>query len=257
MSPMKNDLFNESFEQLTSSPIVESVIQWTARASVAANDTSWHSRFAQLLPEFPKIQPLHWQSIETMIDSDGSSQQTVNYPWIGLRLESEDSKWIVQADWQGVVLSRLCPYVGWTEFSTLGIKVWSSFLECTRPAEIQKLGVRSINQIPVKSFDDVRYYLKHPPECLDDAELPAMGFMYQSLHRIPNHPYQVNVMRTIPPKNLGTPVPPSLIVDIDAMTTDGHLAVGSSHGHFKALKWIKDKTFFNLMTEQAIEKFRK
>ncbi len=255
MSPMKNDLFDESFEQLTSSPIVESVIQWTAR--VEKNDTSWHSRFAQLLPEFPIVQPLRWQSFETMINSDGSSQKNENRPWIGLRLESEDSKWIVQADWQGVVLSRLCPYVGWTEFSTLGIKVWRSFLECTHPKEIQRLGFRSIHQIAIESFYDVRNYLKHSPECLNDAELPALGFMYQSLHRIPNHPYQVNVMRTIPSKNLGTPVPPSLIVDIDAITSDEHLVVDSSQHHFSALKWIQDKTFFNLMTEQAIEKFRK
>ena len=81
--------------------------------------------------------------------------------------------------------------------------------------------------------------------------------MYQSLHRIPNHPYQVNVIRTIPLNNLGTTVPSSLIVDIDAMTTDGHLELGSSQDHFRALKWMKDKTFFNLMTEEAIVKFRK
>ena len=254
---MNPQLFDETFEHLPSSPIVESVIQWTARASVAANETSWHSRFAQLLPEFPKAQPLHWQSIETMIGTDGSSQQTVNRPWTGLRLESEDSRWIIQADWQGLILSRLSPYIGWTEFSTLGLKVWGSFLECTNPAEIQKLGVRSINQIRIESFDDVRNCLKHPPECLDDAELPASGFMYQSSHRIPNHPYQVNVIRTIPPNNLGTTVPSSLIVDIDAMTTDGHLELGSSQDHFRALKWMKDKTFFNLMTEEAIVKFRK
>ncbi len=59
-------LFDETFEQLPSSPIVESGLLWTARASVAANDTSWHSCFAQLLPEFPKVQPLHWQSFQTI-----------------------------------------------------------------------------------------------------------------------------------------------------------------------------------------------
>jgi len=254
---MKNDPFEESFEQLTSSPIVESVIQWTARAGYAANDTSWHIHFTETLPQLPKVQTQHWQSMETMIGSDGTSQQTVNRPWIGLRLESDDCKWIVQADWQGVVLSRLSPYVGWEEFSALGLKVWEAYLEFAKPSEIQKLGVRSINQIRIESFDDVSSYLKHPPECLDDAELPANGFMYQSLHRIPNHPYQVNVTRTIPPTGLGTSSPPDLIVDIDAMTTDGHLGVGSSLEHFRVLKWVKDKAFFNLMTDQALEKFRR
>ena len=256
MSPMKNDLFDESFEQLTASPIVESVIQWTARASFAANDTSWHSHFAEILWQLPKVQTQHWQSIETMIGSDGTSQQTVNRPWIGLRLESDDGKWIVQVDWQGVVLSRLSPYVGWAEFSELGLKAWEAYLEFAKPSEIQKLGVRSINQIPLDSFDDVSIYLKHPPECLDDAELPANGFMYQSSHQIPNHPYQVNVNRTIPHTGLGTSSPPNLIVDIDAMTTDRHLEVDSSLEHFRVLKWVKDKAFFNLMTEQALEKFR-
>ena len=55
---------------------------------------------------------------------------------------------------------------------------------------------------------------------------------------------------------LGTSSPPDLIVDIDAMTTDRHLEVGSSLEHFRVLKWVKDKAFFNLMTEQALEKFR-
>ena len=254
---MNQSPFDESFPNLASSPIVESVVQWTARSSFGSQDLAWQSRFKELMADFPSSFPIHSQSIETMIVNDGNTQQTVNRPWIGLRLESEDKKWIVQTDYQGVVLSRLRPYCGWDEFVSQGLKVWKAYRECAEPCEIQRLSVRSINVIEIKSFDDVRAYLRHPPECLDNADLPASGFMYQSLHRIPNHPYQVNVVRTIPPSNLNPSGAAPLIIDIDAMTAESHLELDSSPSHLLALKWLKDKTFFNLITPEAREEFSK
>jgi uncharacterized protein (TIGR04255 family) len=254
---MNQPPFDESFLHLASSPIAESVVQWTARSSYGPQDLAWQSRFKELLPNFPVSFPTHSQSIETMIVEDGSTHQTVNRPWLGLRLESEDKKWIVQTDYQGVVLSRLRPYCGWDEFVSQGLKVWDAYRECAEPSEIQRLSVRSINVIEVNSFDAVRDYLQHPPECLDNADLPASGFMYQSLHRIPNHPYQVNVVRTIPPKNHDKIGTPALIVDIDSMTSESHLKLDSSPNHLLALKWLKDKTFFSLITPDALHEFSK
>jgi uncharacterized protein (TIGR04255 family) len=252
---METTLFDEQFPHLRSSPIVESVIQWTARSLFAPQNLDWQTPFKDRLPEFPTSFPTHWQSIETMIVSDGSAQQSVNRPWTGLRLESDDKKWIVQADYQGVVLSRLHPYCGWDEFASLSLKVWEAYRSCAEPTEIQRLSIRSINQIDIDSFENVRFYLQHPPECLDNAELPAIGFMYQSLHCIPHEPYQVNVVRTIPPKSTGVYEIPKLIVDIDSMTTEPNLDLDSSQSHLLALKWLKDKTFFNLITQEAIRKF--
>jgi uncharacterized protein (TIGR04255 family) len=74
---------------------------------------------------------------------------------------------------------------------------------------------------------------------------------------MPRFPYQVNVVRTIPPKSHEQASTQSLIVDIDAMTTGPHLELDSSPGHLRALKWLKDKTFFSLITPAAKEEFRK
>lgn len=254
---MKQQQFEEDFPHLPSSPIVESVIQWTARSSFGSHEQAWQGSFKEQLTEFPSSFPIHSQSIETMIVADGSTQQTVNRPWSGLRLESADKKWIVQADYQGVVLSRLRPYCGWEEFVAHGLRVWDAYRTSAEPIEIQRLSVRAINVIEVKSFEQVRDHLQHPPECLDNADLPASGFMYQSLHRMPGFPYQVNVVRTIPPKGHEQNGTQPLIVDIDAMTTEAHLELGSSPAHLRALKWLKDKTFFSLITPSAIDEFRK
>jgi uncharacterized protein (TIGR04255 family) len=81
--------------------------------------------------------------------------------------------------------------------------------------------------------------------------------MYQSLHKIPNHPYQVNVVRTIPPKNQDLNEIPKIIIDLDSMTTEPNLELDSSPSHLLALKWLKDKTFFNLITNEAIREFSK
>jgi uncharacterized protein (TIGR04255 family) len=254
---MNQQQFEEDFPHLPSSPIVESVIQWTARSSFGSHEQAWQDSFKERLREFPTSFPIHSQSIETMIVADGSTQKTVNRPWSGLRLESADKQWIVQTDYQGVVLSRLRPYCGWEEFVAQGLRVWEAYRMCAEPIEIQRLSVRAINVIEVESVEQVRVYLQHPPECLDNADLPASGFMYQSLHRMPRFPYQVNVVRTIPPKSHEQNSSQTLIVDIDAMTMDPHLELDSSPAHLLALKWLKDKTFFSLITPTAIEKFSK
>jgi len=36
-----------------------------------------------------------------------------------------------------------------------------------------------------------------------------------------------------------------------------HLELDSSPAHLHALKWLKDKTFFNLITQTAIQEFSK
>jgi uncharacterized protein (TIGR04255 family) len=128
---------------------------------------------------------------------------------------------------------------------------------CAEPIEIQRLSVRAINVIEVESLKQVRDFLQHLPECLDDADLPASGFMYQSLHRMPRFPYQVNVVRTIPPKSHDPSSNETLIVDMDAMTMEPHLELDSSPSHLHALKWLKDKTFFSLITPTAINEFSK
>ena len=157
-------------------------MQWTARSAFGSHEQAWQDVFQERLKEFPTVFPIQSQSIETMIVTDGSTHQTENRPWAGLRLESADKKWIVKTDYQGVVLSRLRPYCGWEEFVAQGLKVWEAYRMCAEPIEIQRLSVRAINVIEVESFRQVRDFLQHPPECLDDADLPASGFMYQSLH---------------------------------------------------------------------------
>ena len=232
-------------------------MQWTARSAFGSHEQAWQDVFQERLKEFPTVFPIQSQSIETMIVTDGSTHQTENRPWAGLRLECADKKWIVKTDYQGVVLSRLRPYCGWEEFVAQGLKVWEAYRMCAEPIEIQRLSVRAINVIEVESFRQVRDFLQHPPECLDDADLPASGFMYQSLHRMLRLPYQVNVVRTIPPKNHGASGNETLIVDIDAMTTEPHLELDSSPSHLHALKWLKDKTFFSLITPSAMNEFSK
>jgi hypothetical protein len=89
---MKQKQFEEDFPHLPSSPIVESVIQWTARSAFGSHEQAWQDVFKERLKDFPTVFPIQSQSIETMIVPDVSTHQTVNRPWAGLRLESADKK---------------------------------------------------------------------------------------------------------------------------------------------------------------------
>jgi uncharacterized protein (TIGR04255 family) len=123
---------------------------------------------------------------------------------------------------------------------------------------VQRLGVRFVNRIVLPKFTQLSRYLSKPPKCLEPLGLPLSRFLYQSIHDVPGHPFQINVTQAIQP-----PKPPQtegggLILDIDVITTQSFTCDEEIlRQNLARMRWLKDKAFFSLLKPKAIDSFRK
>jgi uncharacterized protein (TIGR04255 family) len=258
MAPARAFKFDlaESFPHLPSAPIVEAVINWTARAGKELQRDELKRHLTERLPDYPECQLVGLLQIEAEVSAEGASESR-RANWHGFRLTSSDKLHIVQFNRDGLVFSRLQPYLDWQRFSGEGLRLWKIFVDLFQPSEVQRLGVRFINRISPIVVAEVGRHLENPPECLESFGLPMVGFFYQSTHEVPKRPFQINVTQTIQPS-----LPPQneagLIFDIDVFTKQAFRCEDEIlKDHLAKMRWLKNKVFFSLLTKRAIKLFKR
>jgi uncharacterized protein (TIGR04255 family) len=88
-------------------------------------------------------------------------------------------------------------------------------------------------------------------------DLPFQGFMHHDTLAVPEHPYAMNVIRTIQPPQANGHAGTALILDIDVFTTQGfELDDEILRRRLLEMRWLKNKAFFGSITEKALEMFR-
>jgi uncharacterized protein (TIGR04255 family) len=249
---------SKSFPHLPGAPIVEAIIHWMARAGKPLSQEELRKQLAERLSGYPDCQPQQWLELEAQFVPDGSSTQVRRDSWHGFRMTSADKLHIVQFTRHGLVFSRLTPYENWDVFAEEAQRVWRIYVELAEPSEVQRLGVRFVNRILPVDLADIDQYLSSPPKCLEPLGMPPKGFLYQSMHDVPGHPFQVNVVQTIQP-----PTPPisddfGLILDIDVFTTQAFAPADEIvRDYLPKMRCLKNEAFFSLMSKKAIKSFTK
>jgi uncharacterized protein (TIGR04255 family) len=119
------------------------------------------------------------------------------------------------------------------------------------------LGVRFINAIGPVQINELNGLLSLAPQSPPGMPLVPKQFLYQNTYEIPNYPYNLNVVRTIQPLEPTADNGFRLILDLDVFTTKP-LAVNdeATQDALAEMRWIKNKAFFALLTDQAIARFR-
>jgi uncharacterized protein (TIGR04255 family) len=248
---------NEEFPRLESSPSIEAVIHWQANPSNILEQATLMDELSRRLPDYPTLEPQH--GIEIAFGTpDGTSEVSHRTQWNGFRVRDENQH-VAQFTSTGAVFSRLEPYEKWESFQTEAMRFWDIFLEVAVPTTIQRLGVRYINRVFLKSGENPSTYLKIMPSALAELGLSTESFFYQDTYQIPGYPYYVNWVRTIQeqPSDSVDYQHPALIIDIDVFTINELIASDreSLVKHLCKMRWIKNKIFFSCITQTALEKF--
>ena len=249
----------DRFPHLPAAPIVEAVIHWQARATKAWKPEDLQKELSNLLPAYPECRPQRELQLEAQLDTtDGSATQIRRESWHGFRLTSSDKHYIAQFTRDGLVFSRLPPYETWDLFVAEGKRLWEIFQRVMAPSEVQRLGVRFINRIRLPKVADVDKFLAQPPRGQKALHYPASGFLYQSLHEIPDQPFRVNIIEATQPDLAGQGGGCGLILDIDVFTsTPLSIQNGTLDQALPKMHTIKNKVFFGLLRKKAIKSFAK
>jgi uncharacterized protein (TIGR04255 family) len=248
---------NEKFPQLACAPVVEAVIHWQARAQEPFEQESLKKELAARLPLYPQSSPMKgFGLMATLSAEEEPSVQHQKTGFLGLRLTSNDGQYVVQFVRDGLVFSRTNPYEHWQPFHDAAIAAWKVFLDVAKPVETQRLGVRYINHIAAATPATLDEFLRDPPTC--PSNLPLSEFVYQSTFDVPGHPFGVRVIKVLQPSLTELPQSSGLFLDIDVFSMT---AIPNEHGPLEdaltRMRWLKNKVFFGLLTEQAVESFRK
>ncbi len=248
---------NESFPRLARPPIVEAAIHWQARSRNLLDQEMLRKRLSESLPEYPVREPIHHVDMMATVDAqDGEDSSVVKHRrgLQGLRLKSNDGRYVIQLTRDGLVFSRVRDYEHWETFLQAARDAWRAYSEIAEPLETQRLGVRFINQIAQATPHSLQDYLHDPPTCPWD--LPLKEFVYQSTFDVPGHPFNVRVIKVLQPLSAGLKASAGLLLDIDVFsTTPIPDEPDSMDSALKQMRWLKNKVFFTLLTAQAVEAF--
>jgi uncharacterized protein (TIGR04255 family) len=235
MAPFKLNL-DEEFPHLSRAPIVEAAIHWQVRAQKPLELGTLRSAFAEKLPDYRLCEPAH----QTETAAAG-------------RFMSDDKRHVVQLNRDGVIFSRMQPYQDWHQFAAAAKLVWQAFAASAAPVEIQRLGVRFINRFPTARPETLGDFLREPPTC--PARLPLDEFLYQCTFSVPERPFGIRLIKVMlaaaPAERSG------LFIDCDVFSkrpiTCEERAVDDA---LSQMRWLKNKTFFTLLTDRAIESLK-
>ncbi len=246
----------EAFPHLPGAPIVEAVIHWRARAEKTLERAKLLEEIKARLPDYPTVQLQQEVQFEAQIGTEGASGAQ-RARWAGFRFESADRRYIAQFTRNGFVFSRVRPYEDWDRFAAEAKRLWQIHVELTEPSEIERLGVRFINRIVPVELDKLGEILTLPPRSPGSLMLPIGEFLHRSLFAVPGQPYRVNVIQASQPSAPPETDALGLILDIDVFTTATiERDPATLDARLAEMRWLKNKTFYSLLTPQTIERFK-
>lgn len=244
----------EKFPHLSKASIVEAALDIRVVPSVKWDDAALQNELKQRLPDFPKVETLREARVQIVPPGQPGKAAFEDVGCVGLKLHSNDNLHIAQFNKGGFVFSRLKPYADWGKFSQEALRLWAIYCELLKPTEVRRIGLRFINRIAIKRETvELLDYYKYPPESLKDLNWPLAGYLHHDVMRVPETSYSVNLIKTIQnvPGEIG------LILDIDvfmqAQFKYDELRIIEC---LEEMRWIKNKIFFNSITEKALEELK-
>lgn len=251
---------DETFPHLPYAPIVEAAIHWQAAPADAFEPKTLHEVLKQKLPDYPEISPQVEVKVEHRVGPDGS-RSSQSHAWQAFQVGRRDEPYVAQFRKNGLVVSRLQPYESWTTFRDEALRLWACYEEIAAPPEIQRIGLRYINLVPLESSESAGEYLRKPPQFPGDSigsGLPLAQFTHQSRFEIPGHDLQLNLVQAVQPAPPGSKYRLNLIVDFDIFSTGNRVPLNDfrSGKIFEAMRWLKNKAFFSIFSDGAVTRFR-
>lgn len=248
----------EEFIYLSHAPIIEALIEIRVVLESPWDEKQVERTLKERLPEYPIFtsNKEFKQEIQFGISSETPAKQTFRDLGLkGFRFQSADKYQIVQFNRDAFVFSRVQPYANWQEFVREALRLWQIYSELIRPLEAPRIGLRFINRLscPPEGFE-LSEYLRVVPAPPVGLNVSFAGFLHHDILTVPDHPYGINIVKTIQPledsggKGLG------LVIDIDVFTTQKFDTSSEAiKDCLEDMRWLKNKAFFGSITDSLVE----
>lgn len=190
-----------------------------------------------------------------MLTSDGKEPKTAAAATqVGLRLHSQDEKYVVQSRLSGFTLSRLPPYEEWPNLIGEAKRVWAVYAERLVPKRVTRVATRFINnlQLPMGHAGSYQEYLHKFVDVPEEAPQAVASFFQR--FQLVDVGSNSNVVLTLALDNTPPEGRVPVILDVDAFRTiDLELSSPDLWEILEKLRVLKNQCFFGTITEATAE----
>lgn len=199
-------------------------------------------------------QGLIYEIETTLTLSDDSETELKKTRATGIRLQSEDEKFIAQFGIGGFTLSRLPPYETWESLVGEAGRLWKIYLEIAKPDLVTRIATRFINdlQLPLLEGEHFEHYLTASPTIPPGLPQAILGFLQRVVITDAKTQSLANVIQILQdgPRKGKVPV----ILDIDVYkTVEFAPSDPNIWESLEVLRVFKNTIFFESLQEKAVE----
>ncbi|OHD82342.1 MAG: hypothetical protein A3J97_06935 [Spirochaetes bacterium RIFOXYC1_FULL_54_7] len=243
---------------LSKAPITEAVIDFQVKPRDGIGFVDVEKAFAK--PDFGYYvkNPISEGTFAFSIAADGlplpaSTASSV----VGLRLHSEDEKYVLQVRSAGFTLSRLAPYENWETLVQETKRLWALYVARLTPVMITRIATRYINnlRLPLHPGESFQLYINKLVDVPNGAPQSVDAFLQQ--FQLSDASTGARVILTLSLKGLETDGRVPVILDIDAFKlsniTPSDTAIWED---LTSLRRLKNDCFFGTLTDKAKELYK-
>lgn len=245
------------FEHLENAPITEALFDIKVKLPPGTELSSLDDAKRALETDYPQIDIRH--SVQGRIEFGPGAEvtQTASTPTPHAYLmKSSDDANVVQLRVDGFAFSRLKPYTSWDEIFPTFLDLWRYYCAHAEVEIVTRLAVRYINHLRVPlPIQNIRDVLQAPPLVPRGVPQNMSAFLQRSVLHDPASGQSVNLIQAT--EESVDEKYATFLLDIDAYQ---HVELDQNSGEitsiFDGLRALKNKAFFNSITEQTRELFR-
>lgn len=241
--------------ELRTPPIVEALVD--IRAAVTAPPDAFEAIARELQVEYPTHTVRRGIKAEFRVDQGKLVPPTAeDLGFQGVLLNSGSGTTLVQFRPDGFTFNNLNSYIGGEKLLASALKLWSKFVDQLHPTAVTRVALRYINQftLPLRADDEFARYLTAAPSAPEGAPQSVSQFLSRVVAF--DAETSANIVTTqqltIPELNSSALV----VIDVDAFRT-GEFSTDPQELRtiLDGLRSLKNRTFFSLLTDVAVQLF--
>lgn len=198
--------------------------------------------------------PISFGTFGFALAPDGQPSTTTESSQVGLRLHSNDEKYVAQFTMSGFTLSRLPPYETWENLLAETRRLWAVYVQRLSPKRVGRVATRFINnlQLPLKPGASFQLYVNKLIDVPDEAPQAVETFLQR--FGLVDIASGARVILTLALDGMPVGGPAPVILDVDAfVATDLKPIDNTIWDTLEKLRELKNHSFFGTITELAAE----
>lgn len=228
------------FPRLARNPIVEAVIQYIAKPGLELSPEEWRREVQLRLPDH-EILPMS----EVGVTFSSHHAELTSKSLTGFRLSRQNHKVFCLIRPEGIVCSRLKPYLNWDDLCAEAKKYWEVYRQIASPVVVEGLRTRYINRFT--PLEDLSQSINEAFEVYNTEKYFSESFLRIDEFRTRNQSHSIRLARSFEQDRHSRQ---RLLVDISVKTGPREISFESIATELEQLRRLKNEIFFDYVLQR-------